>query len=346
MDRLQLVPHLAGLGRSAGGPGRPHAAGRLSAAVGRADASPPPSARRAGDPPPRPGRTDAATAGVGRERLGGVSLVRGPAGRRARAGRSVAASGWARSMRRATSRRWDSAMARLPVSPRLARMLLEGQRLGQPEAVALAAALLGERDPFRRGEDGAGRIGCNLRRGRFRVRRVRSRGGPGGFRSVRARGFALGRMHRSTAQFVLHVRDQLLRELRQAEREDKRRTRPRSREERDGGRPRPSSHLRSPTSAETCPTRRCGAGCWRRFPIGWCGGAGPAAGLDGWSAAGACAWSNRVPSATRRCFWRWTSIAAGRRPWSPGLGGRARLAARPIGLPADRGRVRRGEPAA
>src|SRR5208283_4370758 len=45
-------------------------------------------------------------------------------------------------------------MARLPVSPRLARMLLEGHRLGQAEAVALAAALLGERDPFGRGEDG------------------------------------------------------------------------------------------------------------------------------------------------------------------------------------------------
>ncbi len=40
MDRLQLDADLAGLGRSAGGPRRPHAAGRLSAAVGRADPSP------------------------------------------------------------------------------------------------------------------------------------------------------------------------------------------------------------------------------------------------------------------------------------------------------------------
>ena len=40
MDRLQLDADLAGLGRSAGGPRRPHAAGRLPAAVGRADPSP------------------------------------------------------------------------------------------------------------------------------------------------------------------------------------------------------------------------------------------------------------------------------------------------------------------
>jgi ATP-dependent helicase HrpB len=46
-----------------------------------------------------------------------------------------------------------NSMARLPVSPRLARMLIEGHRLGQPEAVALAAALLGERDPFGRADD-------------------------------------------------------------------------------------------------------------------------------------------------------------------------------------------------
>jgi ATP-dependent helicase HrpB len=41
-------------------------------------------------------------------------------------------------------------LVRLPVHPRLGRMLLEGSRLGQPGPVALAAALLAERDPFRR----------------------------------------------------------------------------------------------------------------------------------------------------------------------------------------------------
>jgi ATP-dependent helicase HrpB len=39
-------------------------------------------------------------------------------------------------------------LARLPVHPRLGRLLVEGQHLGEPERVALAAALLSERDPF------------------------------------------------------------------------------------------------------------------------------------------------------------------------------------------------------
>ena len=42
-------------------------------------------------------------------------------------------------------------LARLPVHPRLGRLLLEGARLGEPRRVALAAALLSERDPFPRG---------------------------------------------------------------------------------------------------------------------------------------------------------------------------------------------------
>lgn len=40
-------------------------------------------------------------------------------------------------------------MVRLPVHPRLARALIEGQALGQGSRVALAAALLSDRDPFR-----------------------------------------------------------------------------------------------------------------------------------------------------------------------------------------------------
>lgn len=43
-------------------------------------------------------------------------------------------------------------MVRLPMHPRLSRMLLEGQRLGVPESVAWVAALLSERDPFDRQE--------------------------------------------------------------------------------------------------------------------------------------------------------------------------------------------------
>ena len=42
------------------------------------------------------------------------------------------------------------AMARLPVHPRLARLLIEGQQRGFPRETALLAALLAERDPFPR----------------------------------------------------------------------------------------------------------------------------------------------------------------------------------------------------
>jgi ATP-dependent helicase HrpB len=41
-------------------------------------------------------------------------------------------------------------LAHLPTHPRLARMLLEGERLGAVDRIALAAALIGDRDPFQR----------------------------------------------------------------------------------------------------------------------------------------------------------------------------------------------------
>jgi ATP-dependent helicase HrpB len=47
-------------------------------------------------------------------------------------------------------------LARLPVHPRLGRLLVEGHRLGHPREAALLAALLSERDPFPRGVRGAG----------------------------------------------------------------------------------------------------------------------------------------------------------------------------------------------
>lgn len=47
-------------------------------------------------------------------------------------------------------------LARMPVHPRLGRLLLEGHRLGHPREAALLAALLSERDPFPRTPRGAG----------------------------------------------------------------------------------------------------------------------------------------------------------------------------------------------
>jgi ATP-dependent helicase HrpB len=47
-------------------------------------------------------------------------------------------------------------LARLPVHPRIGRLLLEGHHAGCLDRIALAAALLSERDPFGRGPGGAG----------------------------------------------------------------------------------------------------------------------------------------------------------------------------------------------
>jgi len=60
-------------------------------------------------------------------------------------------------------------MARLPVHPRLARLLIAGHRRDATERAALAAAMLSERPPFRRGADGAG--GSDLAKGPVRATR-------------------------------------------------------------------------------------------------------------------------------------------------------------------------------
>lgn len=50
-------------------------------------------------------------------------------------------------------------LVRLPVPPRIGRLLVEGQRLNCVEAAALTAAMLSERDPFLRTPGGGGRKG-------------------------------------------------------------------------------------------------------------------------------------------------------------------------------------------
>jgi ATP-dependent helicase HrpB len=104
-------------------------------------------------------------------------------------------------------------LARLPVHPRVGRLLVEGQRWGQPERVALAAALLSERDPFARTLDDAaeraGRTHATLSDVLDRVdaleqyeRRGQGEAGP-------------GPLNRGAARMVLQARDQLLRLVRQ-----------------------------------------------------------------------------------------------------------------------------------
>jgi ATP-dependent helicase HrpB len=103
-------------------------------------------------------------------------------------------------------------LARLPVHPRLGRLLVEGQRWGCPERVALAAALLAERDPFTRplgepGERGPGRAATSS----DVLDRVEA------LEEYERHGRAaapVGTLNRGAARFVLRARDQLLRSLR------------------------------------------------------------------------------------------------------------------------------------
>jgi ATP-dependent helicase HrpB len=107
--------------------------------------------------------------------------------------------------------RIGQAMARLPVSPRLGRMLLEGRRLGHAGAVALAAAMLSERDPFPRAANDASEHRTSPATSDSdvldRLAALKE------FEQSGRLDTPLGRLNRSAARFVLHVRDQLLREM-------------------------------------------------------------------------------------------------------------------------------------
>jgi ATP-dependent helicase HrpB len=100
-------------------------------------------------------------------------------------------------------------MVRLPVHPRLARLLIEGQRRGDPARAALAAALLSERDPFLRDSDrrGSGDRHATESDVLDRVESLEE------FEGSRRTGFPLGELHRGGASLILRARDQLLRSL-------------------------------------------------------------------------------------------------------------------------------------
>jgi ATP-dependent helicase HrpB len=101
-------------------------------------------------------------------------------------------------------------LTRLPVHPRLGCLLVQGQRWGQPQRVALASALLSERDPFAR-EVGrpAGRTATTWSDVLERVEALEEYERSGRCES------AVGTLHRGAARFVLHARDQLARLLKQ-----------------------------------------------------------------------------------------------------------------------------------
>ena len=100
-------------------------------------------------------------------------------------------------------------MARLPVQPRIGRLLLEGQRLGNTPQAALAAALLSERDPFLRSE-GPGRPRAVHVSQSDVVDRVHALDE---FDRHGRRDSDLGSLNPAAAGFVLRARDQLLRLL-------------------------------------------------------------------------------------------------------------------------------------
>src|SRR5262249_18002711 len=98
------------------------------------------------------------------------------------------------------------------VHPRVGRLLVEGQRRGQPARVALAAALLSERDPFARTLDDAAERGG---RTHATLSDVLDRVDALGEYERRGRGDAgLGPLSRGAARMVLQARDQLLRLVR------------------------------------------------------------------------------------------------------------------------------------
>lgn len=109
-------------------------------------------------------------------------------------------------------------MARLPVHPRLARMLIEGTRFGIPDRTALVAALLAERDPFlrERHERGGPRPEARHRSESDVVDRVVALED---FERIGKVDSDVGALNTGTARFVLRAREQLVRLLNEERRE-------------------------------------------------------------------------------------------------------------------------------
>ncbi len=104
-------------------------------------------------------------------------------------------------------------LTRLPVHPRLARLLVEGPRWGCADRAALAAALLAERDPFSRGMDEAPPSAAP-RHGSLsdvldRIEALEE------YERTGRCGSAVGTLNRGAARFILRARDQLARSLHQ-----------------------------------------------------------------------------------------------------------------------------------
>ncbi len=103
-------------------------------------------------------------------------------------------------------------LARLPVHPRVARLLMEGWRRGVPERAALAAALLAERDPFTRTLEERRPAAPRHATSSDVLDRVEALEE---FERRQFTGTALGNLNRGAVRQILRARDQLLRLLNQ-----------------------------------------------------------------------------------------------------------------------------------
>src|SRR5204863_480788 len=93
---------------------------------------------------------------------------------------------------------------------------IEGHRWGQGERVALAAALLAERDPFSRGLEPVGERVSHAATPSDVLDRVEALEE---FERTGRRDAAWGSLHRGATAFLLRARDQLVRSLRSAVRQ-------------------------------------------------------------------------------------------------------------------------------
>lgn len=100
-------------------------------------------------------------------------------------------------------------MARMPLSPRLARLMIEGARAGQLPRAALLAAILSERDPFQRPE----RSGPSKHRSQSDL--LDRADALAEFARTGRTDFDIGTLHRGTAEFLCRSAQQLEREFRQ-----------------------------------------------------------------------------------------------------------------------------------
>jgi ATP-dependent helicase HrpB len=108
-------------------------------------------------------------------------------------------------------------MVRLPVHPRIARLLLEGERLGAAHEAALAAALLSEREPWPRGPAPRGAMKShNAAGGSWSDSDVLDRvSALADFDRSNRRDSSVGRLDAGAARHVLRASEQLERLLRE-----------------------------------------------------------------------------------------------------------------------------------